>query len=353
MASDRMMEYYYSMGQDCLRGGSPDDAVAYFKKAANLGTREAAYEICAIGHRWETGSDGLEKDEKKAEYCYKISAEYGIVEANLLLGKLYFRGIAGSGPNPRKARKALEKACDGGSAEAASLLGKMYDEGIMGNVNPGKAFCCYLLAAERGDSAAMLMTGLFYAQGTSTAKDVSAAEMWIRRGCEKGDPDGKAVLRGFLSVACGEYITGAAGRVDPEKAEAMAEEAEALGSKEAFCRLGEALLLKKDTPDYGEKAFQCFKRAARHRVPFAYARLGLCYEAGIGTAADIRKSVKYYRKSAESGDPFGMAHLGYALANGEGVRKNEKEAMEWLIRAAMHGDSGAIKVLKEDYNYTL
>ena len=55
-----------------------------------------------------------------------------------------------------------------GSAEAASLLGKIYDEGIMGKVNYDKAFRYYLLAAERGDSGAMLMTGMFYASGTST-----------------------------------------------------------------------------------------------------------------------------------------------------------------------------------------
>ena len=34
MSSDRMMEYYYSMGQDCLTNGALDDAVTYFRKAA-------------------------------------------------------------------------------------------------------------------------------------------------------------------------------------------------------------------------------------------------------------------------------------------------------------------------------
>lgn len=55
MASDRMMEYYYSMGQDCLHTGSIDDAVTYFRKAANLGAREAAEEICQIGEKLEKG----------------------------------------------------------------------------------------------------------------------------------------------------------------------------------------------------------------------------------------------------------------------------------------------------------
>ena len=48
MSSDRMMEYYYSMGQDCLTNGALDDAVTYFRKAANMGAGEAAYEICAV-----------------------------------------------------------------------------------------------------------------------------------------------------------------------------------------------------------------------------------------------------------------------------------------------------------------
>ena len=42
MSSDRMMEYYYSMGQDCLTNGALDDAVTYFRKAANMGAGEAA-----------------------------------------------------------------------------------------------------------------------------------------------------------------------------------------------------------------------------------------------------------------------------------------------------------------------
>lgn len=296
--------------------------------------------------------DGLDKDESKAENCYKISVDYGIEEAGLALGKLYLRGINGNKPNPRKARRMLEHCSDEGSAEAASLLGKIYDEGIMGKVNQDRAFRYYLLAAERGDTSAMLMTGMFYAQGSSTQKDLAAAEMWIRKGRDEGNPDGDMTLRGFLSVACGEYITGAAGSVDPAKAWHMAEEAEALGDKEAFLRLGLAFT-HSGTKDHAAKAFECYKRAARNSIPAAWAALGLCYEAGIGVEEDIEEAVKLYKKAAEKGDPFAMAHYGYALANGEGIEKDEKAAMSWLIKAAMKGDMGAIHILKEDYNYEL
>ena len=350
MSSDRMMEYYYSMGQDCLHVGNLDDAVTYFRKAANMGAYEAAYEICVIGHRMEIG-DGVPKDEEKAENCYKIGVEYDIENASLYLGKLYLRGINGGKPNPRKARRALEHASDLGNTEAAALLGQAYDEGRLGKVNREKAFQYYLLAAERGDSSSMLMIGLFYAQGSNVTKDLTAAEMWIRKGRELGDPDGDATLRVFLSVACREYAVGKAGRVDGNKAIQMAEEAETLGDKEVFFKLGQAFSHGSNQKDHQEQAFLCYKRAAGNGIPAAYAALGLCYEAGLGGEEDIEKAVALYKKAADANDPFGMAHYGYALANGEGCKKDEKAAMSWLIKAAMQGDRGAILTLKEDYDY--
>lgn len=349
MASDRMMEYYYSMGQDCLHTGSIDDAVTYFRKAANLGAREAAEEICQIGEKLEEG-ECVSKDEAKAENCWKIAASYDISRANLLLGRMYMKGINGGKPNPRKARRSLERASDDGSAEAASLLGKLYDEGMLGRVSPEKAFQYYLLAAERGDTAAMLMTGLFYAQGTSVRKDLLAAEMWIRKGREEGDPDGDATLRVFLSVACAEYVTGQAGVVDEEKAEAMAKEAEELGDKDVYYRLGDAYT---KTGRHQEEAYASYEKATKNGIIAAYSAMGLCLEAGIGVKSDIAKAVSWYKKAAEEGDAFGMAHYGYALSAGEGCEKDEKEAMAWLIKAAMKGDEGAIRVLREDYQYEL
>ena len=216
MASDRMMEYYYSMGQDTLAAGDIDEAVTYFRKAANLGAGEAAHEIGVIGRRLEKG-DGLEKDEEKAAHCYRLCGEMGDDEAWLYLGKLYLRGLNGGKPNPRKAKRALEHASEAGYTEAAILLARIYDEGVMGQVNPATAFKYYLLAAQRGDSEAMLMTGLFYAQGVSVPKNTVEAERWIRKGKEAGDPDADETLRGFLAVACTEYLTGAAGVVDEKR----------------------------------------------------------------------------------------------------------------------------------------
>ena len=352
MPSDRMLEYYYAMGQDAVHMENWDEAVVYFRKAANMGAMEAAREICAVGRRYETGR-GAPLDEEKARLCYEAAAGYGDSDACLLLGKLYLRGLKSGRPNVRKARKNFEKASDAGSAEAAACLGRMYDEGAFGRVNHDKAFQYYRLAADRGWSDAMLMTGLFYAQGDSVAKDLRAAEDWIRRGAAAGTEDGRATLRTFLSIAATEYAAGEDVPADDDKALAMAEEAEALGNPEAFLLLGETYRGRVRRPGHGERAFRCFLRADKQGVPRARAALGLCWEAGIGTPADIGKAVACYRSAAEAGEPFAMARLGYAYEKGEGIEQDGQLAMSWLIKAALRGDKGAVHTLKEDYNYTV
>ena len=352
MPSDRMLEYYYAMGQDAALREDYEEAAFYYRKAAALGVSEAAQELGAIGYRYEMGR-GTAVDEKLAAACYEDSAEAGNAEAAYHLGALCLRGIAGGKPDVRKAKKYLERASDAGSADGAQLLGRFYDEGMSGRVNRRRAFRYYLLAAERGNSTAMLMVGMCYAQGTPVPKDLTAAELWIRKGNVAGDPDGAATLRTFLTVAATEYASGAAGRLDDARAFAMAGEAETMGNGEAFLLLGETYRSKNQMPGHGEKAFRCFQRADRHNLPAARAALGLCYESGLGTEPDIEKAVACYRDAAEAGNPFAMARLGYAYETGEGIERNETLAMQWLIRAAMQGDKGAILTLRDDYEYEI
>ena len=352
MPSDRMLEYYYAMGQDAALREDYEEAAFYYRKAVALGVSEAAQELGAIGYRYEMGR-GTAVDEKLAAACYEDSAEAGNAEAAYHLGALCLRGIAGGKPDVRKAKKYLERASDAGSADGAQLLGRLYDEGMGGRVNPRRAFRYYLLAAERGNSTAMLMVGMCYAQGTPVPKDLTAAELWIRKGNVAGDPDGAATLRTFLTVAATEYASGAAGRLDDARAFAMAGEAETLGNGEAFLLLGETYRSKNKMPGHGEKAFRCFRRADKQNIPAARAALGLCYESGLGTEPDIEKAVACYRDAAEAGNPFAMARLGYAYETGEGIERNGTLAMQWLIRAAMQGDKGAILTLRDDYEYEI
>ena len=352
MPSDRMLEYYYAMGQDARMREDWDEAIFYFQKAAKLHVAEAAEELGAIGYLFETGR-GVPCDLEKAASCYEESAEAGNCEAAFHLGKLCMSEAGGRKPDYKKAKKYLERASLLGIGEASWLLGRLYDEGMLGHVNPKRAFRYFLLAAERGVGAAMLMVGLCYAQGSPVPKDLTAAELWIRKGHVAGEEDGSATLRTFLTIAATEYAGGGAGRLDDARAFSMATEAEALGNTEAFLLLGETYRSKNKMPGHEEKAFRCFLRADEKGSNDAKAALGLCYESGLGTAPSIEKAVICYLAAAEGGNAFAMARLGYAYETGEGIERNEKLAMQWLIRAALQGDKGAILTLRDDYGYTV
>lgn len=92
MASDRMMEYYYSMGQDTLAAGDIDEAVTYFRKAANLGAGEAAHEIGVIGRRLEreTGWKGMRKKRPTATAC---AGKWAMMKRGCTWGSCTFGGL--------------------------------------------------------------------------------------------------------------------------------------------------------------------------------------------------------------------------------------------------------------------
>lgn len=353
LPADRMMEYDYAMGQDCLASEQYEDALMYFRKAARMGAPEAAAEIGALGEKFEQGLSG-KPDLNKAVMCYEIGVEFQDERSLLQLGKLFLHGFSGHRANVRKARRLLEDASAKGNGEAAALLARMFDEGTLGKVDRLQAFQYYLLAAQRGHTGSMLMTGLFYAEGGLVPKDITIAEQWISRGRDLHDPDGDLTFRTFLGVACTEYITGAAGRVDDSKALSMAGQAAAMGDHDVWLRLGETYRDADRRPEHENRAFACFKKAAAEGGSAAvWSALGLCWESGIGTESDVKEAVRCYRKAAGGGDAFAMARLGYAYENGAGTEKNEKKAMEWLIQAALRGDQGALQTLHDDYEYTL
>lgn len=69
----------------------------------------------------------------------------------------------------------------------------------------------------------------------------------------------------------------------------------------------------------------------------AQYQLGLCYELGIGTAADHKEAVRWYTKAAKS-NPDAMHQMGFLEAMGYGSSKpDDKEALKWYLKAAEAG----------------
>lgn len=68
---------------------------------------------------------------------------------------------------------------------------------------------------------------------------------------------------------------------------------------------------------------------------YAYYKLGLMYENGIGVNADLKKSFEYYREAANLGHAYAQCELGNIYAEGNSaVRQNVESAIFWYTKAA-------------------
>lgn len=71
-----------------------------------------------------------------------------------------------------------------------------------------------------------------------------------------------------------------------------------------------------------EKAFYCYKEAAKKNCALAYNFIGQMYQDGYGTEKDYSKAVDNFKKAISLGDKSAKGNLGYLYLNGLDVRKD-------------------------------
>lgn len=65
--------------------------------------------------------------------------------------------------------------------------------------------------------------------------------------------------------------------------------------------------------------------------------LAICYEQGLGVAADPAQAVTWYRASADRGFAPAQFHLGDCYENGKGIARDLEQARHWYQLAAGQG----------------
>ena len=146
----------------------------------NLKTNTVRGMLC-VGRCLETG-DGVGKDQAEAVKWYRLAAELGSKEAAFELSKCYTFGF-GVRKNSVTSTKWLRKAAEQGHVPAMILLGLRYqrETGISVDYNQREAVKWFRMAAERGDAKAMFELGNCYETGTGVKKDPDKAYMWFCR----------------------------------------------------------------------------------------------------------------------------------------------------------------------------
>lgn len=162
------------------------------------------------------------------------------------------------------------------------------------------AFGEYLNEAKAGNTEAMVMVGLYYADGLHVMKSDENANEWMLKAAELGDP----IAQRNMGIG---YKFG-------------------LGN------------LTKDE----EKAFSWFEQAAKQNELDSQFELASAYHYGIGTKTNLDEARLWYMKAADAGDSRAQYNLASMYASGDGVAQDNTVANMWLQKAAEQNNHEAL-----------
>lgn len=123
---------------------------------------------------------------EKAAKLYRVLAEHGSTEAQMVLGSLYEIGM-GVPQDKKEAAKWYRLAAEQGNPKAQSKLGAIYDIGLDVPQDKQEAAKWWRLAAEQGDDFAQLNLGSMYDRGKPFPRDFKEAVKWYRLAAEQGN----------------------------------------------------------------------------------------------------------------------------------------------------------------------
>ncbi|MFM7469764.1 MAG: tetratricopeptide repeat protein [Vampirovibrionales bacterium] len=146
-----------------------------------------------LGSLYYTGTEGFEKDLKKAFVWTEKVAEQGYAKAQFNLGIMYKDG-EGTEKNLEQAFDWTTKSAEQGHAKAQDNLSIMYINGEGTTQDLEKAFVWTKKAAEQGHAKAQFNLGVMYEKGEGIEQNLNQAFFWAERSSLQGHIFGQILL---------------------------------------------------------------------------------------------------------------------------------------------------------------
>jgi hypothetical protein len=144
---------------------------------------------------------GVQQGDAKAVKWWRLAADQGDADAQVLLGLMYANG-EGVAQDYAEAVKWWRLAADQGDANAQVLLGTMYANGEGVAQDYAEAVKWWRLAADQGDANAQVLLGTMYANGEGVAQDYILSHMWFNLAAAQGN-----VIAGLTRNAIADLMT--------------------------------------------------------------------------------------------------------------------------------------------------
>ncbi|MCQ4629096.1 SEL1-like repeat protein [Shinella sp. CPCC 100929] len=283
--------FFYQLGRSLDQAGRFAEALAEYRKAADLGNHQAMRNLAIL---YENG-EGTAQDYVEAMRWFRKSADLGNGLAMNNVG-LFYRNGKGVPEDFALAQEWYRKSADAGIPVAMQNIGDLFDLGLGTAQDFKQSLAWYEKAAAAGHAPAMTNVGWAYEMGRGVERDDTEAMRWYQKAAAGGD-------------------------------------AQAMNNIGLFYEHGRAT-----KRNYAE-AMRWFRRAADTGHAGAMTNIGWAFDAAHGVKRDDKQALEWYRKAADGGDAQAMNNLGTFYQNGRAVKKDEKEALRWYLKAAEKNNS--------------
>ncbi|XP_069118494.1 protein sel-1 homolog 1-like isoform X4 [Argopecten irradians] len=282
-------------------------------------------------------------DDDLLQY-YHFLADKGDVQAQVVLGQLYYQGGRGVGINHERALHYFLMAGESANANAYAFLGKMYSEGSPAiKQNNQTALQFFRQAAEKGNPVGQTGLGVMYMYGKGVEQDYLKAFQYFTQAAEQGWMESQLQL-GLM------YFSGKGVRRDYKLAVKYFNLASQGGHVLAFFNLAQMHATGTGVLRNCHTAVELFKNVAERG---RWAEM-LSEAHGLYKEGNLFQSLVKYTFLAELGYEVAQSNVAFILDQGDVGDFQESEIYERALlqwaRAAAQGSTAA-RVKMGDYHY--
>ncbi len=257
---------------------------------------------------------------ERALEAFRQAANSGTANAQYCLGYCYERGI-GTSINHEEALKNYTRAALQNHAKAQYRMGRYYDKTTKvpnSKKNSGTAFEQYTKAANQNYAPAQYALGYCYESGIGVACNLNEAYKHYLNAAIQGETLAQERLTNFLTYYAGlkdSQNLNIIIDVVKDKVASFSTNEDKIICAEAYCYLGRcyiqaAALQTSERRKLEEQAFEAYQRAVKyHNHAWALARLGYCYQEGIGVKRDMTQAIIHYEQAASFGNEYAKQWL--------------------------------------------
>jgi len=340
-----VLGYRHSVGLGVPK--SCPSAVLYYNTAAEEVIKHGAAmqgfpQVDKMRLSYKTMSGVHRGREQEVLQYYQYSADLGNVEAQTAVGHLFNQGAQGLERNHKLAFRYFSRAAEQDDPKAMSHLGHMYANGQGVESDNATALKWFNMAAQKNHPSALYGLGYLYLTGYGVKKDYTAALNYFTLAAEQANSDAQFHL-GVM------HLKGWGVKMDRQRAFYYFNLASHAGH--ALAQYNAAMMQLASDPSTAscEKALALLKQVAERGLPAeTLQRARNQYLAGSHSDA-----LWSYLRASEMGSELGMANAAFMLRNKIGATAHQADwlAVQLFSRASDQMNVNALLQVADSYYY--